>query len=527
MTDQPTLPEGPEDDAQGQQLGRESELVSDPPHNLGAATHPSAPEITSDQSPQTGDGADHGDSGVSTDPSEDVFARIGFDTSAPIDSSEPLAPESFAQANFPPQDPQAFIQTAPEPESQYQFQYQNPSEQSPKKKSGGAGIPRTGLLVAGIAIGAIIGGVAGAGVSALTIGQLGSGNAGNFARDSITISNAEDATIVSAIAAKATPSVVTLEVISSGGSGTGSGVVIDSDGYIITNNHVVSLDSGRENASIRVFLSDGRIVTGTLIGTDPYADLAVVKIDAEGLQAIEFANSEKLNVGDLTVAIGAPLNLANTVTTGVISALYRGITVGSAEVEDLPENDQPADPDDLWNFEFEQQPQATVSGAITIPVIQTDASINPGNSGGALLNANGDLIGINVAIASTSSSAATAGSVGLGFAIPSNLAKRVAESLIAGEKASHGKLGISVGDASGSADAVQSGALVRDVSAGSPAAQAGLRNGDVVISLNGVPVMDGTSLSGLVRYYPAGTDVELAYIRDGRVNTTNVTLGSL
>ncbi len=493
MTDQPTQPEPsnepqlPEQPGQPDQTdlnaqqAHESEIVPDPPHNLGAAA-----------------------------PDQNAQPQTEQDSQASL----------IAQA-------QADAQSSAEPQPNYQHQFQYPAEPPASSPRATAGIPRTGLLVAGIAIGAIIGGVAGAGVSALTIGQIGIGDAGNYARDSITISNAEDATIVSAIAAKATPSVVTLEVVASGGAGTGSGVIIDPDGYILTNNHVVSLDTGQDDASIRVFLSDGRILSGTLVGTDPYSDLAVVKVDAQGLPAVEFANSEKLNVGDLTVAIGAPLNLANTVTTGVISALYRGITVGSAQVEDVPENDQPTDPEDLWNFEFEQQPQSAVSGSITIPVIQTDASINPGNSGGALLNANGDLIGINVAIASTSASSETAGSVGLGFAIPSNLAKRVADSLIAGEKASHGKLGISVGDASGSADAVQSGALVREVSPGSPAAKAGLKEGDVVISLNGVPVMDGTSLSGLVRYYPAGTDVELEYIRDGKVNTTTVTLGSL
>jgi len=399
-----------------------------------------------------------------------------------------------------------------------------PGEPQQAPQSGG--IPRVGLIVAGIAIGAVIGGVAGAGVTALTIGQFGSA-AESTGRESLTITNPDDATIVTAIAAKAIPSVVTLEVVSQAGAGTGSGVIISEDGYLLTNNHVVSLDGGRDDASIRVFLSDGRILPGELIGTDPYSDLAVVKIDATGLTPAKFADSAKLNVGDLTVAIGAPLNLANTVTTGVVSALYRGITVGSAEIEQAPDSAEPNNPEDLWNFEFDQQqPQATV-GTVTIPVIQTDASINPGNSGGALLDSKGELIGINVAIASTASSSETAGSVGLGFAIPSNLAKRVADELISGERVSHGKLGVSVEDASGSVDAQQSGALVKEVSPGSPAAKAGIKPGDVIISLNGVPVQDGTSLSGLVRYYPAGTEVEIEYVRDGKVNTTQVTLDSL
>lgn len=397
----------------------------------------------------------------------------------------------------------------------------------PAPKSARASGPRAGVLIAGIAAGALVGGIAGAGVTAVTLSQLSSSDAGSYSREALTISNPDEATTVSAIAAKATPSVVTLEVSNSSGGGTGSGVIIDAGGYILTNNHVVSLESGATDTTIRVVLSDGRILSGTLVGTDPYADLAVVKVDQNNLPAVTFANSEKLNVGDLTVAIGAPLNLANTVTSGVISALNRGITVGSTDVEPTP-SEEPTDPNDMWNFDTpnQQQPQ-TVSGSITIPVIQTDASINPGNSGGALLNASGELIGINVAIASTSSGAETAGSVGLGFAIPSNLAKRVADSLIAGEKVSHGKLGVSVGDASGSEDAVQSGALVQDVTAGGPAAKAGIQKGDVIISLDGIPVMDGTSLSALVRYQPAGTEVKLEYIRGDKVSAATVTLGSL
>lgn len=419
-------------------------------------------------------------------------------------AAEPVAAETVAEPTAVPTEP-------------------TPAESNSRSTSGA---PRTGLIVAGFAIGALVGGVAGGGIGAVVASQLSASDASSYSRDTLTISNPDEATVVSAIAAKATPSVVTLQVTTANAAGTGSGVIIDSDGYILTNNHVVTLESGATDASIRVFLSDGRILAGTLVGTDPYSDLAVVKVDAKDLPALEFANSSKLNVGDLTVAIGAPLNLASTVTSGVISALNRGITVGSAEVES-PQGETPSNPDDLWNFDFEQKQQTTVSGSITIPVIQTDASINPGNSGGALLDASGNLIGINVAIASTSSSTETAGSVGLGFAIPSNLAQRVAEALIAGKAVSHGLLGVSVGDAASAADATQSGALVQSVTSGGAAAKAGIQKGDVIVSLNGAPVMDGTSLSGLVRSYPANTEVKLGYIRDGKVQTTTVTLGSL
>lgn len=388
---------------------------------------------------------------------------------------------------------------------------------------------RTGVFVAGIAAAALVGGIAGAGVTVVTMNQLSTQDVRDYSRETLTISNPDEATTVAAVAQKATPSVVTLQVSTSSGAGTGSGVIIDPNGYILTNNHVVTLETGANNATIRVVMSDGRILPGELVGTDPYADLAVVKVDAKNLPAVSFADSEKLNVGDLTVAIGAPLDLASTVTSGVISALYRGIIVGTADVPANPQ-DQPSDPNDLWNFDLnqeQQQQQQAASGSITIPVIQTDASINPGNSGGALLNARGQLIGINVAIASTASTQDTAGSVGLGFAIPSNLAKRVADSLIAGDEVSHGKLGVGITDAGSDAAAVQSGALIKDVTAGGPGAEAGLKAGDVVTSVNGIPVMDGTSLSALVRYHPAGTTVKIEYVRDGKVSTTSAKLGSL
>lgn len=467
------------------------------PHNLGTGSNTAAGDVSASAATDT--------------PTESVVpSAVTPELAAPsIDAAELGSPSSLSASETFPQQP---VPTA--------------THTDPKLAR--AGGPKAGILIAGIAAGALVGGIAGAGVTAVTLSQMSTENASSYSRDALTISNPDEATTVSAIAANATPSVVTLEVSNSSGAGTGSGVIIDPTGYILTNNHVVTLESGATDAAIRVVLSDGRILPGKLVGTDPYADLAVVKIDEKNLPAVTFANSEKLNVGDLTVAIGAPLNLANTVTSGVISALNRGITVGSTEVDPAP-SEEPANPNDMWNFDTDpsQQNAPAVSGSITIPVIQTDASINPGNSGGALLNAKGQLIGINVAIASTATGSDTAGSVGLGFAIPSNLAKRVSDSLIAGEKVSHGKLGVSVGDASGDADAVQSGALVKEVTPGGPAAKAGIQKGDVITSVDGVPVMDGTSLSALVRYFPAGTDVKLEFIRGGKVNTATVTLGSL
>lgn len=405
---------------------------------------------------------------------------------------------------------------------------------------------RSGMLLAGLAVGALLGGVVGGGVAAVvTANAPQSATTGASGSSAITLNNAENATAISGVAAVATPSVVTLEVAGGNSSGSGSGVIYSDDGYIITNAHVVTLDgAAMSDAAIRVKLSDGRIFDGSLVGVDPYADLAVVKVDATDLPAVAVADSDKLDVGDLTVAIGAPLNLANTVTSGVVSALNRGISVGSPLIEEQPTPDDGSGDDGSgggglpWDFRFglpdeegqqqEQQP-STSSGSVTLPVIQTDASINPGNSGGALLNGKGELIGINVAIASTSTTGGTAGSVGLGFAIPSNLASRVADSIIAGEQPSHGLLGASVADSSQDtdADADFAGGLLVEVVPDGAAAKAGLKPGDVITAVDGVSAVDGTSVSALIRMHAGDSSVRIEYMRNGKAAETEVTLGTL
>lgn len=398
---------------------------------------------------------------------------------------------------------------------------------------------RSGALLAGLAIGALLGGVVGGGVAAIVASNVApqtvaeSGSTGR-----LTLNNAENATQISGVAAVATPSVVTLQVTGENASGSGSGVIYREDGYIITNAHVVTLDGATFDPQVRVKLSDGRILDGKVVGTAPYSDLAVVKVDAEGLPAIEVADSEKLNVGDLTVAIGAPLNLANTVTSGVVSAVNRGISVGSALVpqDPTPQEDEGGGSQSPWDFRFglpgeqqQQQQEQTTGGTVTLPVIQTDASINPGNSGGALLNGNGELIGINVAIASPTSSQGVAGSDGLGFAIPVNLATRVADEIIAGEQPSHGLLGASVADSTQDTDedANHAGGLLVEVVRGGAADAAGLRAGDVITAVDGVPAVDGTSVSALVRMHPGGSKVSIEYTRGGEANQTEATLGTL
>lgn len=315
-------------------------------------------------------------------------------------------------------------------------------------------------------------------------------------------------------------------------------MIYTEDGYIITNSHVATLDGavGAE-ASIRVRLSDGRVFDGALVGTDPFSDIAVVKIEADDLTPIAIGDSNRLNVGDVTVAIGAPLNLANTVTSGVVSALYRGIAVGTAN---LPDDSDPSDEDgnggSPWDFRFgnpgeggQRQQSNTVSAVVTLPVIQTDASINPGNSGGALVNANAELIGVNVAIASNSGDSSTAGSDGLGFAIPSDLAVRVADAIIAGEQPSHGLLGASVDDSRNDTDedANRTGGLLVALTPGGAAESAGLKVGDVITSVNGIPVDSGTTLSAVIRMQEGGSEVVIGYTRGGEPGEVTATLGTL
>ncbi len=401
---------------------------------------------------------------------------------------------------------------------------------------------RNGGLIAGIAIGAIIGGLVGGGAAAVIASNTGQTQVvQSNANGSLTLNNTDAITPISGVAAVAMPSVVTLQVTGSNGSGSGSGVIYTEDGYIITNAHVATLSGTTANPEIRVRLSDGTLIDGTLVGSDPFADIAVVKIEADGLTPVAIADSDTLNVGELAVAIGAPLNLTNTVTSGVVSALNRGISIASSMVpEEAQVDEQQEDPDSgspfPWDFRYEtpedsqQQPQTTAtSSSVAVPVLQTDASINPGNSGGALLNANAELIGINVALASNGSTSDTAGSDGLGFAIPSNLAVRVADDIIAGEQPSHGLLGVSVVASSldTDEDANREGGLIAEVVSGGAADEAGLRVGDVITAVNGIPVDSSTSVSAMIRLNEGGSDIVITYSRGGVLGEAEVTLGTL
>ncbi|MGV8969308.1 MAG: S1C family serine protease [Microbacteriaceae bacterium] len=400
-------------------------------------------------------------------------------------------------------------------------------------------------FVAAVAVAALVGGVSGAGVSVWAMSNLQGGQSPmSSGPANITVNNAESATAVTAVAQSASASVVTISVTTDTSGGSGSGVVIDNSGYILTNAHVVTLEGESVTGTISVQSSDGRLYPATLIGTDPLSDLAVIKVDgATDLKPATFADSSALNVGDTAIAIGAPLGLSGTVTNGIVSALNRSITIKSSavpeQVEQAPDQNQAPDtenPFDFWQFDLPgqdgRQSQAPTGAAstISIAVIQTDAAINPGNSGGALLDSSGSVIGINVAIASAGGSSGTNGSIGVGFAIPANLAKRVSQEIIESGEATHGLLGASILDVTSDESQAGSdtvGASVMEVVPGGAAEAAGIRVGDVITNLGGLPITGATDLTAQVRALAAGTTTTVTFVRNGTSKTVDVTLGTL
>jgi putative serine protease PepD len=391
-------------------------------------------------------------------------------------------------------------------------------------------------VVAGIVLAGLVGGGSAWAVNSAMNGNGAASSSTSTSQSggNLTVNDYDAATVVTAVAAKATPSVVTINVSSSNEAGTGSGVILDKQGYIVTNTHVVTLDGDSANGSITVTTSDGKLYKGTLVGTDPTVDLAVIKIDAPNLTPMSFADSSNLNVGDVAVAIGAPLGLSNTVTDGIVSTLNRSIQVTSSDPNAGGDSNEGQGNNGNGPFDFwgngDNGSSSGASSTVSLPVIQTDASINPGNSGGALLDDKGKLIGINVAIASAGSSSESSGSqsgsIGVGFSIPSNLVKRVSGEIIQNGKATHGLLGASVGDAAQDRNATQQGAVIKSVSAGGAAAKAGLKKGDVVTKLGKATIADATDLTAQVRFFAGGATTTVTYVRGGETRTADVQLGT-
>ena len=301
------------------------------------------------------------------------------------------------------------------------------------------------------------------------------------------------------VASEVSGSVVSIQAALSNGTAKGSGAIVSAKGYIVTNNHVIS---GAQQ--IQVTLSNGQMYTAQVVGTDTTTDLAVIKLDnpPSDLKAVEFADSDKLAVGEDVMAIGNPLGYDDTATTGIVSALNRPVTVTDDSGSDIVTN-----------------------------AVQIDAAINPGNSGGPTFNAAGQVIGINSSIASTATSSNSAGSIGIGFAIPSNLVKRVANEIIKDGKVKHVALGVTITTGTVEADGVtRAGAKVTAgtsgsaVVSGSPADKAGLKVGDVIVAYDGNAVSSTYSLLGYVRASALNDKVTLTIVRGGKTMDVEVTL---
>lgn len=302
------------------------------------------------------------------------------------------------------------------------------------------------------------------------------------------------------VASGVSGSVVSIQTAMANGTAKGSGAIIDTEGHIITNNHVIS---GAQQ--IQVTLANGNIYSAQLVGTDTTTDLAVIKLDnpPSGLKAVEFADSDKLAVGENVMAIGNPLGYDDTATTGIVSALNRPVTVTDDNNNEIVTN-----------------------------AVQIDAAINPGNSGGPTFNAAGQVIGINSSIASTATSSDSAGSIGIGFAIPSNLVRRVADEIIKDGSVKHVALGVVIksdtveadGVTRGGATITKSSATGSAVVSGGPADKAGLKEGDTIVAFNGNAVNNNYSLLGFVRAAALGDKATLTIVRDGKTMDVDVTL---
>ena len=314
------------------------------------------------------------------------------------------------------------------------------------------------------------------------------------APENVTINaSTEDATLAGAVARKALPSVVSINMQTKNSAGVGSGVILDNEGDILTNYHVVD---GAQVLSVNI---KDQSYDATVVGTDPSSDLAVIKVELDGAKVvpIEVGNSDDLHVGDWVMSIGSPFGLDQSVSTGIVSSLYRNTMLPSYSGNTIYTN-----------------------------LIQTDAAINPGNSGGALVNDKGELIGINSIIESASGS-----SSGVGFAIPGNFAVEVAKTIISGEDVLHPYIGLTLQTVTADVArsnhlAVNQGAYVVDVVDGGPAAEAGIKQGDIIIEVDGEPITSADSLILSARSHKIGQEVSVKYVRGSAVKDCKVTFGS-
>ena len=373
----------------------------------------------------------------------------------------------------------------------------------PRESGAGSGTGRKRFAAGIVAAALIVGGGAGLGGAAAYDAWQGDSTPGatsSAATSSPVVSTPDTPAAdgsVEQVASAVLPSVVKLDVSDGRQSGSGSGIILSSDGIILTNNHVVEVAGG--SGQITVSFSDGSHAEATILGTDPLTDTAVIQAQGvEGLTPATIGESGSVDVGEGVVAIGSPFGLDATVTSGIVSALNRPVDVGTD----------------------------SAGNSAVYPAIQTDAAINPGNSGGPLVDLAGHVIGINSSIQSTGSSAA--GSIGLGFAIPIDEVLPVIEQMKAGETPTHARLGVQVQDVAsdGSGALVIDGAQIQSVGDGSAAGAAGLADGDVVTKIDDILVTSSDSLVATIRSYRPDDEVTVTFERDGQEQTTKLTLGS-
>ncbi|MCI2421304.1 trypsin-like peptidase domain-containing protein [Saccharopolyspora sp. K220] len=383
--------------------------------------------------------------------------------------------QQSAQQQQPPHSTQQFPQSQPWPPSSG-YTAMTPVPQTRNRRGG---------LIVGAAALALVAGLVGGGVGGFVGYQLGGDHGSGVTSldqplPARSTSSAPQGS-VQQVADKVLPSVVQLQLVTSRGTGEGSGIVLSNDGYILTNNHVVD-GEGQGGGQLTALFHDNRSAPVRVIGTDPKSDLAVVKADVTGLTPVELGRSDDLPVGAPVVAIGSPFGLSGTVTSGIISAKDRPVRAGG-----------------------ESGSQDTVLNAL-----QTDAAINPGNSGGPLVDMDGRVVGINSAIYSPGNSQQQSGSVGLGFAIPIDQARRIGTELKDTGSATQTTLGVTIGAGQ------QPGALVRDVTPGGPADQAGIRPGDLITMLDDRAIQDPDSLVAAVRSHAPGDRVRITVANGNR-----------
>ena len=431
-------------------------------------------------------------------------------TELPPDPPDPFAPppgfDPWAARATPPAAPPPLAQPTP---YQGYGAYAGPNQPAPSQPPAtetltdtvgrplverpGQQRPRTGTLLAGALVVALVAGAAGGGIGAFLANRqdtsvtdpgasLGAVTTGSLSRPPESVAG---------IAQRVLPTVVSIQVQSGSSGDTGSGFVLRADGYILTNNHVVA--AAATTGQIDVQFNDGSTSPAKIVGRSPSYDLAVLKVSRTGLPVAVLGNSDSVVVGDQSIAIGSPLGLAGTVTSGIISAKNRPVSTGEGDGTDRS----------------------------YLSAIQTDAAINPGNSGGPLVDGQGRVIGINSAIATLSAGTGQSGSIGVGFSIPINQARRVAEQIIRTGFATYPIIGAGLDQTY-----TGQGVRVREVAAGGPAANAGLKPGDVILSADGITLSRPEELIVAIRTKQPGDVIRLHYLRGGKPGDVSIVLGS-